>query len=76
MGGGGACVFTCKGCTEMTRLVGEVGDLRQMMESMKRISIIMFMCHILLLNVAKMHLPIEVPFYGMRFQKILRSVNR
>ena len=33
---GGACVFTCKGCTEVTRLVGEVGDLRQMMESMKR----------------------------------------
>ena len=32
----GACVFTCKGCTEVTRLVGEVGDLRQMMESMKR----------------------------------------
>ena len=26
--------------------------------------------------VAKLHLPIEVPFYGMRFQKILRSVNR
>ena len=36
VGGGGACVFTCKGCTEVTRLVGEVGDLRQMMESMKR----------------------------------------
>ena len=33
---GGACVFTCKGCTEVTRLVGEVGDLRQMMECMKR----------------------------------------
>ena len=33
---GAACVFTCKGCTEVTRLVGEVGDLRQMMESMKR----------------------------------------
>ena len=33
---GGACVFTCKGCTEVTRLVGEVGDLRQMMESIKR----------------------------------------
>ena len=33
---GGACVFTCKGCTEVTRLVGEVGNLRQMMESMKR----------------------------------------
>ena len=36
MRGGGACVFTCKGCTEVTRLVGEVGDLRQMMEDMKR----------------------------------------
>ena len=34
---GGACVFTCMGCTEVTRLVGEVGDLRQMMESMKMI---------------------------------------
>ena len=34
--GGGACVFTCKGCTEVTRLVGEVGYLRQIMESMKR----------------------------------------
>ena len=33
---GAACVFTCKGCTEVTRLVGEVGGLRQMMESMKR----------------------------------------
>ena len=30
-------VFTCKGCREVTRLVGEVEDLRQMMESMKRI---------------------------------------
>ena len=39
-------------------------------------SIIMFMCHILFLNVANMHLHIEVPFYGMRFQIILRSVNR
>ena len=28
---------TCKGCREVTRLVGEVEDLRQMMESMKRI---------------------------------------
>ena len=28
------------------------------------------------LECCKMHLPIEVPFYGMRFQKILRSVNR
>ena len=33
---GAACVFTCMGCTEVTRLVGEVGDLRQMMGSMKR----------------------------------------
>ena len=32
--------------------------------------------HILLLNVANMHLHIEVPFYGMRFQIIFRSVNR
>ena len=32
---------------------------------------IMYMCHILYLNVVKMHLPIEVRFYGMRFQKIL-----
>ena len=30
-------VFTCKGCTEVgTRLVGEVEDLRKMMESLKR----------------------------------------
>ena len=36
MTGGGACAFTCKGCTEVTRLVGEVGYIRQMMESMKR----------------------------------------
>ena len=36
---GAACVFTCKGCTEVTRLVGEVGDLRQMTESMKRMII-------------------------------------
>ena len=28
--------FTCKGCTEMARLVGEVEDLRKMMESLKR----------------------------------------
>ena len=33
----GTCVFTCKGCREVKRLVGEVDDLRQMMESMKRI---------------------------------------
>ena len=30
-------MFTCMGCREVTRLVGEVEDLRQMMESMKRI---------------------------------------
>ena len=29
-------VFTCKGCTEVARLVGEVEDLRKIMESMKR----------------------------------------
>ena len=29
-------MFTCKGCTEVTRLVGEVEDLRNMMESLKR----------------------------------------
>ena len=28
------------------------------------------------LECCKMHLPIEVPFYGLRFQKILRIVNR
>ena len=26
-------MFTCKGCREVTRLVGEVEDLRQMMET-------------------------------------------
>ena len=30
---GGACVFTCRGCREVARLVGE--DLRKMMGSMK-----------------------------------------
>ena len=30
-------MLTCKGCREVTRLVGEVEDLRQMMEIMKRI---------------------------------------
>ena len=30
-------MFTCKGCREVTRLVGEVEDLRQKMKSMKRI---------------------------------------
>ena len=29
-------MFTCKGCTELARLVGEVEDLRKMMESLKR----------------------------------------
>ena len=29
-------VFTCKGCTEVARLVGEVEDLRKIMESLKR----------------------------------------
>ena len=29
-------VFTCKGCTEVARLVGEVEYLRKMMESLKR----------------------------------------
>ena len=33
---GGTCVFTCKGCREAARLVGEVEEFRQMMESMKR----------------------------------------
>ena len=32
---GGARVFTCSGCREVARLVGEVEDLREMMESMK-----------------------------------------
>ena len=38
MTGGGCLCFhmQCKGCTEVTRWVGEVGDLRQMTESMKR----------------------------------------
>ena len=29
-------MFTCKGCTEVAMLVGEVEDLRKMMESLKR----------------------------------------
>ena len=29
-------MFTCEGCTEVARLVGEVEDLRKMMESLKR----------------------------------------
>ena len=32
----GSTVFKCKGCTEVARLVGEVEDLRKMMESLKR----------------------------------------
>ena len=34
---GGTRVFACKGSRDVARLVGEVEDLRQMMESMKRI---------------------------------------
>ena len=30
-------MFACKGCREVARFVGEVEDLRQMTESMKRI---------------------------------------
>ena len=30
-------MFACRGCRELARLFGEVDDLRQMMESMKRI---------------------------------------
>ena len=29
-------VFKCKGCTEVAKFVGEVEDLRNMMESLKR----------------------------------------
>ena len=32
----GSTVFKCKGCTGVERLVGEVEDLRKMMESLKR----------------------------------------
>ena len=32
----GSTVFKCKGCTEVARLVGEVEDLRKMVESLKR----------------------------------------
>ena len=32
----GACAFTCKGCRQAARLVGELSDLRQMMDSLKR----------------------------------------
>ena len=34
---GGTCVFTGKGCREVAMLVGEVEDIRQMMETMRRI---------------------------------------
>ncbi len=30
-------MFACKGCREVAMLVGEVEELRQMMENMKRI---------------------------------------
>ena len=29
-------MFTCKGCREVARLVGEVEDIRQVLENMKR----------------------------------------
>ena len=29
-------MFTCKGCTEVARLMGEMEDLRKMIESLKR----------------------------------------
>ena len=32
----GTCAFTCKGCRQAARLVGELTDLRQMMDSLKR----------------------------------------
>ena len=32
----GACAFTCRGCRQAARLVGELSDLRQMMDSLKR----------------------------------------
>ena len=32
----GSCAFTCKGCRQAARLVGELRYLRQMMDSMKR----------------------------------------
>ena len=34
---GGTCVFTCKGCREVSRLVGEVEDIRHVLETMKRV---------------------------------------
>ena len=38
----GACAFSCKGCGQAARIVGELGDLRQMMDSMKRMMINLF----------------------------------
>ena len=32
----GACAFTCNGCMQAARLVGELRDLRHMLDSMKR----------------------------------------
>ena len=32
----GACAFTCKGCWQAARLICELGDLRQIMDSMNR----------------------------------------
>ena len=32
----GACAFICKVCRQAARLVGELRDLRQMMDSLKR----------------------------------------
>ena len=32
----GACAFTCKGCRQAASLVGELSDLRRMMDSLKR----------------------------------------
>ena len=38
----GACAFTWKGCRQAARLVGELSDLRQMMDSLNVIIIIIF----------------------------------
>ena len=34
---GGTCVFVCKGCREVARLVQEVEDIRLLVETMKRL---------------------------------------
>ena len=34
---GDTCVFECKGCKKVARLVQEVEDLRHIMEAMKRV---------------------------------------